>query len=78
MYFFCPQVVNTSWAMLALLAGTEGCDESMAGAAPVLARAAAFLMSMQEPTGDWPQQLISGIFGHTFLILNRWARDEWL
>jgi len=50
----------------------------MAGAAPVLARAAAFLMSMQEPTGDWPQQLISGIFGHTFLILNRWARDEWL
>jgi cycloartenol synthase len=54
--------------MLALLAGTEGVPSASADAAGVLARAAAFLMRMQETTGDWPQQLISGVFNHNCMI----------
>ena len=41
------QVVNTAWAMLAFLAGTEGDGGAMERAAGVLSRAAAFLMAKQ-------------------------------
>jgi squalene cyclase len=31
-------------------------------------RAARFLMSMQQPNGDFPQQSISGVFNHNCMI----------
>ena len=56
-------VVNTAWAMLALLnAGQAAVD------ARPLHRAARFLLSMQEPCGDWPQQHISGVFNRNCMI----------
>ncbi len=51
--------VNTSWAMLALLAtGQEKRD-----AAP-LRKAAACLLKKQLPDGDWPQENIMGVFNN--------------
>ena len=35
---------------------------------PQLSRAADYLMSMQEDNGDFPQQLISGVFNHNCMI----------
>ena len=37
-------------------------------ARPLLAKAAAFLVRSQEASGDWPQQLISGVFNHNCMI----------
>lgn len=48
-------VVNTAWAMLALLAAN--CDDAEA-----LRRGAAYLMSEQLPNGDWKQEGIAGVF----------------
>ena len=48
-------VVNTAWAMLALLAAN--CDDDEA-----LRRGAAYLMSEQLPNGDWKQEGIAGVF----------------
>ena len=62
------QVVNTSWAMLAILAGTEGDAEDEARVRPALERAAECLLGLQLPNGDWPQQLISGVFNHNCMI----------
>lgn len=56
-------VVNTAWAMLTLLtAGYHKRDTE------VLHRAARFLMRMQEASGDWPQQHISGVFNRNCMI----------
>lgn len=56
-------VVNTGWAMLALLAaGYHEID-----AAP-LHEAARRLILLQEPSGDWPQQSISGVFNRNCMI----------
>lgn len=56
-------VVNTAWAMMALLSsGYHLRDEKP------LHRAARFLMNMQEPSGDWPQQHISGVFNRNCMI----------
>eukprot|EP00873_Tetraselmis_striata_P019221 jgi/Tetstr1/439485/TSEL_027917.t1 len=56
-------VVNTAWAMMALIyAGYYEVD-----AAPLDA-AAAFLVRMQQPDGDWPQQHISGVFNRNCMI----------
>ena len=62
------QVVNTAWAMMAILDGTQGVADSEAKARPLLAKAAAFLVRSQEASGDWPQQLISGVFNHNCMI----------
>ncbi|GBG00568.1 cycloartenol synthase [Raphidocelis subcapitata] len=56
-------VVNTAWAMMALMAA--GWHEK--DAAP-LHRAARYLMSAQLPSGDWPQQTISGVFNRNCMI----------
>ncbi|KAA8499368.1 Cycloartenol synthase [Porphyridium purpureum] len=55
------QVVNTAWALLSL------CRAEWPDSAP-LDRAASFLLRMQMPNGDWPQQLISGVFNRNCMI----------
>jgi cycloartenol synthase len=57
------QVVNTAWAMLALLAA----GWAKVDAAP-LRRGAAALLRAQLPTGDWPQQHIAGVFNRNSMI----------
>jgi len=55
--------VNTSWAMLALLAS----GQAQRDAAP-LHRAAACLLRAQQDDGDWPQQHISGVFNRNCMV----------
>ena len=51
-------VVQTAWALLALLAGR--CDDKAAIDAGIK-----FLMNKQLPTGDWPQEGITGVFNRS-------------
>ena len=51
-------VVNTSWALLALMRG--GCAD-----ADAVGRGIAFLTAKQLASGDWAQENISGIFNRT-------------
>jgi cycloartenol synthase len=56
-------VVNTSWALLALLAaGYERIDRRPLDAA------ARCLVAQQQASGDWPQQHISGVFNRNCMI----------
>lgn len=48
-------IVNTAWALLGLMAGR--CPDVAA-----VNRGIEYLIRMQEPSGDWPQQGISGVF----------------
>jgi squalene/oxidosqualene cyclase-like protein len=48
-------VINTAWAVMALLAGGQGGSESVQ-------RGVKYLMARQLNTGDWPQEGISGVF----------------
>ncbi|KAL4433229.1 hypothetical protein ABPG77_003277 [Micractinium sp. CCAP 211/92] len=55
--------VNTAWALLALLAvGYHEVDRKPLDAA------ARCLIKLQEPSGDWPQQHISGVFNRNCMI----------
>ena len=54
-------VVNTAWGLLALV--NAGYRVRMP-----LDRAAACLLRLQLPTGDWPQQHISGVFNRNCMI----------
>lgn len=56
-------VVNTAWALLALL--TAGYHKKDAGP---LHRGARFLLAKQQAGGDWPQQHISGVFNRNCMI----------
>eukprot|EP00667_Euglena_gracilis_P002199 EG_transcript_2200 len=51
-------VVPTSWALLALMAAK--CPDSGA-----IRRGVQYLMAEQQPSGDWPQQGISGVFNRS-------------
>ena len=55
--------VNTSWALLALLASGQADRD----AAPLHA-AARYLLREQLPSGDWPQQHISGVFNRNCMV----------
>jgi len=63
-------IVNTAWAMLALLKGSYHRSRNVAPgvAAQKLHRAARYLMQKQQPNGDWPQQHISGVFNRNCMI----------
>ena len=55
------QVIQTAWAMMALLkAGANYCQE--------ITRGANFLVDMQLENGEWEEQDWSGIFFHTALL----------
>ncbi len=56
-------VVNTAWAMMALLAASYHKHDPKP-----LHAAARYLMNMQESSGDWPQQTISGVFNRNCMI----------
>ncbi len=55
------QIVNTSWALLTLMAA------EYQDTAPIQ-KGIRFLMSRQQEDGDWPQESISGVFNHTCAI----------
>ena len=57
------QVVNTAWAVLALIAA----GYHVRDAAPVQAGVTC-LLAAQLPSGDWPQQHISGVFNRNCMI----------
>jgi squalene/oxidosqualene cyclase-like protein len=74
-------VVQTAWALLALMAGE--CGDTAA-----VRRGVEFLMRRQLPSGDWPQENIAGVFNRSVGItytafrnvfplwaLGRFARD---
>lgn len=75
------QVVNTAWAVLALL--KAGCAVSHRAQ---LAKAVAFLESRQTAQGDWEQEGISGVFNGNCMItyinyrniFPLWAMGRWL
>ena len=51
-------VINTSWAVMALIAGGSG-------GTPAVERGVKYLMDRQLNTGDWPQEGIAGVFNRT-------------
>ncbi len=53
--------VNTAWALLTLV-------DAGAGHTPAAHRAAEFLVSRQQPDGDWPREPMTGIFNRTSCI----------
>jgi cycloartenol synthase len=55
------QVVSTSWALLVLALARWKDHEP-------IQRGLGFLLKMQEPSGDWPQQLICGVFNRNCMI----------
>ena len=71
-------MVQTAWAMLALIRG--GCDASAA-----LEKAAGFLVDRQERDGSWARESLVGVFNRTCLInydnyrhyFPLWALAEW-
>lgn len=55
------QVVNTSWALLALMAANHADKKS-------IEKGIQFLMDRQQPNGDWEQEGISGVFNANCMI----------
>lgn len=55
------QVVNTAWAVMALLAAE--CPDHGA-----IVRACRLIMARQKPNGEWPQEAIEGIFNKSTAI----------
>lgn len=55
------QVVNTSWALLALMRGPNNHHDN-------IRKGISFIQFKQGDNGDWPQQSISGVFNHNCMI----------
>jgi len=55
------QIVNTSWALLSLMAAD--CKDKGAISCGI-----DLIMDRQETSGDWPQENISGVFNHNCMI----------
>ena len=69
------QVVNTSWALLTLMAaqsptnGRAGAiKNSQSSMADSIEAGIKFLIARQQPSGDWEQESISGVFNHNCMI----------
>jgi cycloartenol synthase len=54
-------VVQTAWALLALMGAGVAAPEEVAA----VERGVKFLLSRQEPSGDWPQEGITGVFNRS-------------
>lgn len=55
------QIINTSWALLALMKANYHDKEK-------IKKGIDFIISRQEINGDWPQEGISGLFNHNCMI----------
>lgn len=55
------QVVHTAWALLALMAAKCNYGD-------VIERGVVFLMKRQQPSGEWLQESIEGVFNHSCAI----------
>lgn len=55
------QVIQTSWALLGLMAANYTDKQ-------VIDRGLDLLMQRQQPNGDWPQESISGVFNNSCMI----------
>ena len=59
----------TAWAILALL--RAGADPEL----PALGRGVRFLLSRQQPDGDWPEEGLNGVFSRTCALNYRFYRN---
>jgi lanosterol synthase len=59
------QVVNTSWAVLSLMALPATDNRQLATA---IQRGIEFIIQRQQANGDWEQESISGVFNHNCMI----------
>jgi lanosterol synthase len=55
------QVVQTSWALLALMAAQYP-DQK------IIKKGVELIMSRQQPNGEWKQEAIEGVFNHNCMI----------
>ncbi len=62
------QVVQTSWALLALLTAAEHSPSNKARFLQAAHRAVSFLISRQTALGDWEQESITGVFNKSCAI----------
>jgi squalene/oxidosqualene cyclase-like protein len=57
------QVVNTSWALLSLMAVNNSNNDEI-----IIEKGIQFLLNQQHENGDWQQQSINGVFNHNCMI----------
>ncbi|HLP52807.1 MAG TPA: terpene cyclase/mutase family protein, partial [Chitinophagales bacterium] len=63
------QVVNTSWAVLSLLElGKSAVNSRQSAINTGIQKGIQLIISRQQPTGDWEQESISGVFNHNCMI----------
>ena len=58
-------MVHTSWALLALMVSGGQAQSSIRSA---IEKGVQYLIGAQEPSGDWPQEHITGVFNNNCMI----------
>ena len=62
------QVVNTSWAVMTLLAAQSAIPNSQFKMSEAIEKGIRFIINRQQSCGDWEQESISGVFNHNCMI----------
>jgi lanosterol synthase len=63
------QVVNTSWALLSLMEIEKSATgHKQQALKTAIEKGIRLIISRQQPTGDWEQESISGVFNHNCMI----------